>query len=334
MGVRLSPPLIVPNIGRHRRGLQISAGSGFVPPPTLTTVTGVSPNNGPTTGGTSVAVTGTNFTGASAVKFGAANAASFTVNSPTSITAVSPSGSASTVDITVTTSLGTSVTNPSDQFTFTVAGNAAFQAVLGTFNGSGSASYNVPISTSSSGQPGSRATVGWVCGGGKTVTAITDSKGNSYAVPETQGASGTGNNTGIASAHIAVVLVGATDSLTITLSASGTFTCAVLEYIDVQSTAGYLDAVNNAVSGSNTHSNANITTTGSNEMVIGASGTANATGMTVPTGWTQRVTLGESNVSLSMGEIFTATAGAVAANFTQTGSSAVSSATVSYKTGT
>ena len=41
------------------------------PPPTIT---GVSPASGPTTGGTSVTITGTGFTGATAVKFGATNA--------------------------------------------------------------------------------------------------------------------------------------------------------------------------------------------------------------------------------------------------------------------
>jgi hypothetical protein len=37
-----------------------------------------------------VTITGTNFTGATAVRFGAINAASFTVDSDTQITAVSP----------------------------------------------------------------------------------------------------------------------------------------------------------------------------------------------------------------------------------------------------
>ncbi len=40
-----------------------------VPAPT---VTAISPNTGSTAGGTSVTITGTNFTGATAVKFGAA----------------------------------------------------------------------------------------------------------------------------------------------------------------------------------------------------------------------------------------------------------------------
>jgi hypothetical protein len=84
---------------------------------TAPTVTNVNPNSGPTTGGTSVAITGTNFTGATAVKFGSTNATSFTVNSSTSITATSPAGSG-TVDITVTTGGGTSATSAADRFTY------------------------------------------------------------------------------------------------------------------------------------------------------------------------------------------------------------------------
>ena len=84
----------------------------------IPTVSSVSPSSGPTTGSTSVVITGTNLTAASAVKFGTANAASYTVTAATQITATSPAGSAGTVDITVTTSVGTSVTNTSDQFTY------------------------------------------------------------------------------------------------------------------------------------------------------------------------------------------------------------------------
>ncbi|MCD9823574.1 IPT/TIG domain-containing protein [Bradyrhizobium japonicum] len=83
-------------------------------------VTSVAPNAGSTTGGTSVTITGTALSGATAVKFGATNATSFTVNSATSITAVSPAG-AGTVDITVTTPAGTSATSASDQFSYTPA---------------------------------------------------------------------------------------------------------------------------------------------------------------------------------------------------------------------
>jgi hypothetical protein len=82
------------------------------------TVTNVSPSSGTTAGGTSVTITGTGFTGATAVSFGGTAATSYAVNSSTSITASSPAESAGTVDITVTTPNGTSATSTADQFTF------------------------------------------------------------------------------------------------------------------------------------------------------------------------------------------------------------------------
>ena len=83
------------------------------------TVSSVSPSNGPAAGGSSVTITGTGFTGATAVKFGGTAAASYAVNTGTQITAVSPAGtSGSTVDITVTGPGGTSVTSSADHFTY------------------------------------------------------------------------------------------------------------------------------------------------------------------------------------------------------------------------
>ena len=85
------------------------------------TVTGVSPTSGPTGGGTTVTITGTGFTGATAVKFGANNAASYAVNSNTQITATSPAGTAGAVDIAVTNNSLTSSTSSADQFTYVAA---------------------------------------------------------------------------------------------------------------------------------------------------------------------------------------------------------------------
>ncbi len=81
------------------------------------TVTSISPMNGRTTGGTSVAIGGAGFTGATAVYFGGA-AASFTFNSDSSLTATSPAGSAGPLDVTVTTPGGTSPTSAADVFTY------------------------------------------------------------------------------------------------------------------------------------------------------------------------------------------------------------------------
>jgi len=53
-------------------------------------VTSISPTSGPTSGGTSVTIKGTNFSGATRVLFGTVAATSFSVVSSTKITAVAP----------------------------------------------------------------------------------------------------------------------------------------------------------------------------------------------------------------------------------------------------
>lgn len=76
----------------------------------------ISPKRGPASGGTTVTITGVNFTGATAVKFGASNATSVKVNSDSSITAVSPSSTTKLVYVTVTTPSGTSAITGKDRF--------------------------------------------------------------------------------------------------------------------------------------------------------------------------------------------------------------------------
>ncbi|HEY7245191.1 MAG TPA: Ig-like domain-containing protein [Xanthobacteraceae bacterium] len=82
-------------------------------------VTNVSPSSGLEVGGAGVTITGTSFTGATAVKFGSANATSFVLKSATSITAISTPGTG-TVDVTVTTPNGTSATTAADRFTYVI----------------------------------------------------------------------------------------------------------------------------------------------------------------------------------------------------------------------
>ena len=66
----------------------------------------VQPPSGPTSGGTSVELTGEYLTGATSVSFGGTAAPSFTVNSDTSITVVSPAHAAGIVNVIVTTPVG------------------------------------------------------------------------------------------------------------------------------------------------------------------------------------------------------------------------------------
>ena len=70
------------------------------------TIIGFSPSSACTGSGTSVVITGTGFTGASAVTFYNGQTATFVVNSSTQITATLPAG-ASTGTISVTTPVGT-----------------------------------------------------------------------------------------------------------------------------------------------------------------------------------------------------------------------------------
>jgi hypothetical protein len=89
----------------------------YIPAPA---VTAVSPDSGPVAGGSTVVLTGTNFTGATTVSFGGTPADDFTVDSATRITAISPAGTG-TVDVRVTTASGISATTAADQFTYVAA---------------------------------------------------------------------------------------------------------------------------------------------------------------------------------------------------------------------
>ena len=74
---------------------------------TAPTVLSVAPSSGPTVGGTSVVIAGTNFAGTKAIKFGSTTAASFTVNSETVLMVKTPAHDAGTVSVTVVTTHGT-----------------------------------------------------------------------------------------------------------------------------------------------------------------------------------------------------------------------------------
>jgi hypothetical protein len=85
---------------------EVSASTGTCAPPV---VGGLAPSSGAKTGGTSVLISSSGFTGASAVDFGAPPATGFVVDSDNQITATGPAGTlGTTVDVAVTTPLGAS----------------------------------------------------------------------------------------------------------------------------------------------------------------------------------------------------------------------------------
>jgi len=118
----------------------------YTAPPT---VTAVSPDEGPPDGATSVTINGTNFAGVTGVRFGARPAASFSRKSETTISAVAPQG-VGTVDVTVTTSAGTSEAGEGDRYSFQSVGPVlAFGADRGGLGDGGLAeASDVPVEVS------------------------------------------------------------------------------------------------------------------------------------------------------------------------------------------
>lgn len=97
-------------------------------------VTGITPNNGPTAGSTSVTITGSNFTGVTSVTIGSA-AATFTVVNTTTITATAPAGTTGAQNVTVTTPGGTGIGTSLFTYIGAVAGfriNTMVQQTAGT----------------------------------------------------------------------------------------------------------------------------------------------------------------------------------------------------------
>jgi hypothetical protein len=68
------------------------------------TVSRISPNSGPTSGGTTVTIAGRNFGAGAMVTFGGVAATNVTVVNSTTITATTPAGSVGAVTVTVTVS--------------------------------------------------------------------------------------------------------------------------------------------------------------------------------------------------------------------------------------
>ncbi len=82
-------------------------------------ITSVSPSNGSTSGGNVITITGSGFTGATAVDFGFRPATVFNVVTDSSISAIVPAGTSGTVDIKVTVASQTSANTRADFYTYT-----------------------------------------------------------------------------------------------------------------------------------------------------------------------------------------------------------------------
>ncbi|MFM8352741.1 MAG: IPT/TIG domain-containing protein, partial [Actinomycetales bacterium] len=106
--------------------ITIGAGGGSTGVPTIVAV---SPKTGTTSGGTSVTLSGTNFTGTTRVAFGNNTASNVVISSATQMTALAPAGTAGAVSVTVTNASGTgTLTNG---FTYTDTPNESGEPIGG-----------------------------------------------------------------------------------------------------------------------------------------------------------------------------------------------------------
>jgi plastocyanin len=155
----------VPSCGTgHNNMFGVLVVNAAATPPSISSFT---PRTGSTSGGTVVAISGTNFQNGATVKFGDASAISVTVNSATSINAMSPVHAAGDVSLTVTNPDGQSATAGS--FTYTVPG----PSVASVSPSSGSNAGGTPITISGSNFVSPTVTIGGLPAVISTVTAST-----------------------------------------------------------------------------------------------------------------------------------------------------------------
>ena len=147
-------------------------------------ISSISPTHGPAVGGTTLPISGVNFSGATAVDFGSTPATSFAFKSDGQITATSPVGSGGTYLFTITASNGASPMRCStpdasshrlirrsvgaNQTTFTVGGSSRVTGRLAAVDGSGFRDGQSPSLSD---------------GGGTVRVTFTDDGGTSNGMP-------------------------------------------------------------------------------------------------------------------------------------------------------
>jgi IPT/TIG domain len=134
----------------------------------LPVVSSVSPASGPLAGGTLVTITGSGFTGATAVDFGNVAGTGLVVVSDGSIIVDSPAGTG-TVDVTVITAAGPSAVSTADQFSYEAA-----PTVTDVSPGTGPLGGGTAVTVTGTGFAGATAVdFGDVAGTGVTVNSAT-----------------------------------------------------------------------------------------------------------------------------------------------------------------
>jgi hypothetical protein len=165
-------------------------------------------------------------------------------------------------------------------------------------------------------------------GFGVTISSITDSRGNTWAVDGTGGTSS--ETVTLASAYLTTAL-STSDTISYTPSATSISDAVVGEYSGIAQTS-YIDTSNAASSGSGsvTSETVSITPTVATDAVISAIGAGSAATFTAVSPTTARASVSGSANSLALGDDISAGTSPVSVHWTFTPSAKVSLVAVAY----
>jgi hypothetical protein len=241
------------------RGRQGVSGT---PAPALTSIT---PNSGPTGGGTAITIKGTGFQTGATVRLGGTAATNVVVGSSTSITATVAPHAAGSVNVVVANTDGQSGTLANGYtYNVTTGGTISFvQGKSATLTSGSSVAIAYPIA-----QTAGNLNVVSVMWGDTTsaVSSVTDSRGNSYAL-----AAGPAMATELTSAiYYAKNIASGSNTITVRFNQTANFpNVNVLEYSGLDTTSP-LDVTSSASGYGTTANSGSATTTAANELIVGA----------------------------------------------------------------
>jgi hypothetical protein len=225
------------------------------------TVTGVSPTTGPTTGGTAVQISGTNFVSGATASFGGTAATGVSFVNATTLNATTPAHAAGAVNVVVTNPDGQSGTRAS-AFTYGAAPPIAFVQVAAATPQAAAQTVSITYPVAQTAGNLNIVVVGWN-DTTSTVQSVVDSAGNAYAL-----AIGPTTGTGLRqSIYYAPSIRAGGNSVTVTFNGPAAFAdVRILEYSGVSA----LDAKIGASGNSGTASSGAATTTTARELIFGA----------------------------------------------------------------
>jgi hypothetical protein len=268
-------------------------------------VSGVSPNSGPTSGGTAVTITGSGFAPGATVRFGSAAATQVTVASSTKITATSPAGTAGPVPVTVTNANG-QTGSLAGCFNYSSSDGTALPAFVqvATATPESATTVTVPFTSAETAGDLNVVVVGWN-DTTSSVQSVTDTAGNSYklAVGPTAGPGLT------QSIYYAPKISGGSNTVTVTFNQAASYPdIRILEYRGV----GALDAAVGSGGHSSTSDSGAATLSHSGDLIFGANTVSNLT-VGAGSGFKSRIITTDSDIAEDMTTTTMGTVGATAA---------------------